>query len=214
MRMQETLRENHLKPERPFSEACERNKTPIQVFLHRVFDVPGNILEIGSGTGQHAVHFGAAFPYLTWQPSDLPGNLADIRLWIEDADLPNVLPPIVLDVNGEWPNTEFDGIFTANTFHIMPWENGQKLLAGAARALKQSGRLVIYGPFNYGGQYTSESNARFDEWLKARDPRSAIRDFEALRDCASLHGLRLCSDHSMPANNRLLVFTKMQCPQF
>lgn len=210
MRMQETLREEHLASDRPFSEACERNKTPIQVILHGVFDVSGHVLEIGSGTGQHAVHFGAALPHLTWQTSDLPENHAGIRLWLEGAGLPNVLAPISLDVSGAWPRMEFDGIFTANTLHIMPWETGQKLIEGAAGVLKQSGKLVIYGPFNYGGAYTSESNARFDEWLKTRDPRSAIRDFEAVIECASLAGFRLCADHAMPANNRMLVFTKTQ----
>ena len=208
MRMQETLREEHL--ERPFSEACERNKHPIQVILHGVFDAPGHILEIGSGTGQHAVHFGATLPHLTWQTSDLSDNHAGIRLWLEEAGLPNVLPPIPLDVTGEWPQTVFDGIFTANTLHIMPWEAGQKLIEGATRVLKQRGKLVIYGPFNYGGTYTSESNARFDEWLKTRDPRSAIRDFEAVNECARLAGFKLCADHAMPANNRMLVFTKTQ----
>lgn len=208
MRMQETHREEPLAPERPFSEACERNKTPIQVILHQVFDVPGHILEIGSGTGQHAVHFGATLPHLTWHTSDLPGNHAGIRMWLEAAGLPNVLPPIALDVNGEWPAQQFDGVFTANTLHIMPWEAGQKLIEGAARTLKQSGKLVIYGPFNYGGAYTSESNARFDEWLKVRDPRSGIRDVEAVIEYASRYVLRLSADHAMPANNRTLVFTK------
>lgn len=210
MRMQETAREEHLALEKPYSEACERNKTPIQVILHGVFDVPGHILEIGSGTGQHAVHFGATLPHLTWQTSDLSENHAGIRMWLDEAQLSNVLPPITLDVAGAWPDQEFDGIFTANTLHIMPWETGQMLLEGAARILKQRGKLVIYGPFNYGGAYTSESNARFDEWLKNRDPRSGIRDFEAMTACASLHGLRLSADHAMPANNRILVFSKVR----
>jgi len=175
--------------------------------------LPGTILEIGSGTGQHAVHFGAELPHLTWQTSDLPENHAGICQWLEVARLQNVLPPITLDVTGAWPLMEYDGIFTANTLHIMPWEAGQQLIAGAGRALRSCGKLVIYGPFNYGGTYTSESNARFDEWLKARDARSAIRDFEAVNECARLAGFELSADHAMPANNRLLIFTRTSCPK-
>lgn len=211
MRMQETRGKEHL--ERPFSEACERNKVPIGEILRLVFTEPAHILEIGSGTGQHAVHFGALLPHLTWQTSDLPENHAGIRQWLEEAQLSNVLQPITLDVSGKWPKQKFDGIFTANTLHIMPWENGRKTLEGASRLLNHGGLLVIYGPFNYGGQYIAESNARFDEWLKARDTHSAIRDFEAVRDFAVRHGLRFCSDHAMPANNRLLVFARTQCPE-
>lgn len=176
-----------------------------------MFDSPGTVLEIGSGTGQHAVHFGAEMPHLNWQTSDLPENHEGICRWLEDARLPNVLPPITLDVTGAWPEMEFDGIFTANTLHIMSWEAGQKLIAGAARALGTGGKLVIYGPFNQGGSYTSESNARFDEWLKARDARSAIREFEAVNECARLAGFDLSADHAMPANNRLLVFSLITC---
>lgn len=209
MRMQETRRKEHL--ERPFSEACERNKAPIGDILRHVFTLPAHILEIGSGTGQHAVHFGSLLPHLTWQTSDLTANHDGIRLWLEESQLPNVLMPITLDVSRKWPQKKFDGIFTANTLHIMPWDNGHKLLEGAAHSLNLGGLLVIYGPFNYGGQYTSESNARFDDWLKARDPLSAIRDFEAVSDYAGRHGLRLCSDHAMPANNRLLVFALTHC---
>ena len=194
--------------EKPFSESCERNKDPILAILRGIFPQPTRILEIGSGTGQHAVHFGAALPHLTWQTSDLPANHAGIRAWLDEAAPPNVLPPISLDVNGPWPEQVYEGVFTANTLHILPWGGGQKLIAGAARLLCDGGRLVIYGPFNYGGAFTSDSNARFDEWLKNRDSRSGIRDFEAVVKCAEINGLRLEADHAMPANNRMLFFIK------
>lgn len=194
--------------EKPFSEPCERNKEPILAILRELFTLPAHILEIGSGTGQHAVHFGAALPHVVWQTSDLPINHAGIRAWLDEAALPNVLAPIALDVNGDWPERIYDGIFTANTLHIVSWDLAQNLVAGAGRLLNKGGRLVIYGPFNYRGAFTSDSNARFDAWLKNRDPLSGIRDFEAVVKCAEINGLRLDADHAMPANNRLLVFVK------
>lgn len=194
--------------DKPFSESCERNKDPILGSLREVFARPARILEIGSGTGQHAVHFAAALPHVVWQTSDLPANHPGIRAWLDDAGLANVLAPIVLDVDSSWPAQVYDGIFTANTLHIVSWDLAQKLLAGAARLLKQDGRLAIYGPFNYCRAFTSDSNARFDEWLKNRDPVSGIRDFEAVVNCAEINGLRLEADNAMPANNRLLVFVK------
>lgn len=206
MRMQEADRENPLAPEKPFSESCERNKEPILAILREVFVRPGNILEIGSGTGQHAVHFGAALPHLNWQTSDLPENQPGIRAWLDEANLSNVMPPLTLDVHGKWPAGQFDGIFTANTLHIIDWEGGQKLIRRAAELLSADGMLAIYGPFNYGGAFTSDSNARFEQWLKDRNPVSGIRDFEAVCDCAERSALKLTADHAMPANNRLLIF--------
>ncbi len=194
--------------EKPFSESCERNREPILAILREVFSQPARILEIGSGTGQHAVHFGKAMPHVIWQTSDLASNHPGIRAWIEDAALSNVLAPIELDVDGPWPEQTFDGVFTANTLHIVSWGLAQKLVAGVARLLDKRGLLAVYGPFNYGGQFTSDSNARFDEWLKNRDPLSGIRDFEAAVKCAEINGLHLQADHAMPANNRLLVFMK------
>lgn len=194
--------------EKPFSESCERNREPILTILREVFAQPARILEIGSGTGQHAVHFGAALPHVIWQTSDLSANHAGIRVWLDDAALPNVLPPLALDVNGPWPDKLFDGVFTANTLHIVSWDEGRKLIAGAGKVLRPGGRLMIYGPFNYRGAYTSDSNARFDEWLKSRAVHSGIRDFEAVAKCAGINGLALENDHAMPANNRLLVFAK------
>lgn len=194
--------------EKPFSESCERNKAPILERLREVFNRPGRILEIGSGSGQHAVYFGAALPHVIWQTSDLPINHPGIQTWLDEAGLPNVLPPIALDINDTWPEQSFDGAFTANTLHIVSRDEGQKLIAGAGKVLRSGGRLVIYGPFNYQGAFTSDSNARFDEWLKSRDPHSGIRDFEAVAKCAEFNGLALEADHALPANNRLLIFIK------
>jgi SAM-dependent methyltransferase len=206
--MQETGRQNHLIADKPFSESCERNQAPILAVLREVFAQPGDVLEIGSGTGQHAVYFGAHMPHLSWQTSDLPANHPGILAWLEEADLANVLPPVALDVNGAWPEKKFDGVFTANTLHIVAWEEARQLIAGVASMLRPGGRLVIYGPFNYGGDFTSDSNARFDEWLKQRNPRSGIRDFEAVVACATQAGLVHDADHVMPANNRMLVFSR------
>ena len=200
--------------DKPFSESCERNQEPILAILREVFPASANttvnVLEIGSGTGQHAVHFAAALPHVQWQTSDLPENHPGILAWLNEAALPNVLPnllpPITLDVNGDWPAQQFGGVFTANTLHIVSWDAAQKLIKGAAGLLQPGGKLAIYGPFNYGGQFTSESNARFEAWLKARSPESGIRDFEAVTACARQAGLSLNADHAMPANNRLLVF--------
>ncbi len=198
-----------MKDEKLFSEACERNKAPILAILRELFAQPARILEIGTGTGQHAVHFGAALPHVVWQTSDLPANHAGIQAWLDEAALPNVLAPINLDVNGSWPGQSYDGVFTANTLHIVSWDLAQKLVAGTGGLLNKGGRLVIYGPFNYRGAYASDSNARFDEWLKDRDARSGIRDFEAVVKCAETNGMRLQADHAMPANNRLLVLEKI-----
>jgi len=192
--------------ERPFSESCERNKEPILAALRETFDRPGEVLEIGSGTGQHAVYFAAALPYLQWQPSDLRANHGGILAWLEQARLPNLLPPLELDVTGDWPGGSFDYVFSANTLHIMGWPEVIRFFAGVSKTLKSGGRLAVYGPFNYGGGYTSESNARFDEWLKVRDSRSGIRDFEEVDELAQGAGLHLLMDRAMPANNRILVW--------
>ncbi len=192
---------------KPFSEASENNREPILVVLREAFAQVSGVLEIGSGTGQHAVHFAQHLPHLTWQTSDLPVHHAGIQAWLDEAQLANARPPIALDVNDKpWPVTPVDGVFTANTLHIVSWPEVVCLLAGVGQLLSPGGALCIYGPFNYGGQFTSESNARFDSWLKARDPHSGVRDFEAVCAVALEHGLALQHDHAMPVNNRTLVF--------
>ena len=194
---------------KPFSEASENNREPILAILHQALAAVRTVLEIGSGTGQHAVYFARKMPHLTWQTSDLSSNHAGILLWLEEAALANTRPPLVIDVNVQpWPIAEVDGIFTANTLHIISWPEVERLFRGAGQILQPGGIMCVYGPFNYGGQFTSPSNERFDAWLKARDPASGVRDFEAVCASAEQHGLTLTFDHPMPVNNRTLVFRK------
>jgi cyclopropane fatty-acyl-phospholipid synthase-like methyltransferase len=194
---------------KPCSESCERNREPILAVLRKVFSYRRHVLEIGSGTGQHAVYFAQALPHLLWQTSDLEENHPGILEWVQEARLTNVLPPLCLDVNeNDWPVVSVDAVFSANTLHILGWSEVRRFFDGVGRVLEPDGVLVVYGPFNYNGQYTSESNARFDQWLKERDPRSAIRDFEAVDELAQGAGLKLDSDHAMPANNRCLVWRR------
>lgn len=210
--------------EKPFAPACERNRESILVVLREQLADSTRVLEIGSGTGQHAVHFAAAMPWLTWQCSDVGDNLPGIRMWLDEAGLPNTPTPIELDVaRGPWPDARFDAVFSANAVHIMGWAEVEALFAGIEGVLCESdstgslrtgsgksraATLVLYGPFNYGGAYSSDSNREFDGWLKARDPRSGIRDFEAVDALAHGLGLQLLDDIAMPANNRCLVWRR------
>lgn len=190
-----------------FSAACERNRDPILAILQDLFAEPMLVLEIGSGTGQHAVHFGKQLPHVTWQTSDLPGNHASIVAWQDEACLPNVLPPMVLDMNApDWPSKRYDAVFSANTCHIMAWHQVERMFAGFPRVLRSGGLACIYGPFNYAGSFTSPSNAAFDASLRAQAAHMGIRDVEAVQALASHNGLTLLADHAMPAHNRLLVW--------
>jgi len=191
-----------------FSDACERNREPILAILRRVFADRADVLEIGSGTGQHAAYFAPALPHLAWQPSDVAANLPSIRIWREEAQAPRLLEPIELDVDRPFPAVKADAVFSANTCHIMSWPQIEKMFAGVGATLPPAGVFVLYGPFHYGGKATSPSNAEFDAWLRGRDPASGVRDFEDLRDLAAGRGLALEEDNAMPANNRLLVFHK------
>ena len=194
---------------RPVAPACERNREPILGVLRGAFADRREVLEIGSGTGQHAVYFAQAMPWLRWQASERSGQLDGIGAWLDDARLPNTPPPLALDVAADaWPARRFDAAFSANTLHIMGWADVQACFAGLARVLEADAVLAVYGPFNYGGDFTSASNRAFDAWLKARDPRSGIRDFEAVDALARGIGLRLVQDAAMPANNRCLVWAK------
>lgn len=195
---------------KPFSEACEENQEPILRVLHGAFASVCNVLEIGSGTGQHAVYFARHLPHLNWQTSDLVANHPGINLWLDEATLPNTRAPLSLDVNQHpWPIAPVDGVFTANTLHIVSWSEVEQLLQGVGQVLLPGGVMCIYGPFNYGGQFTAPSNARFDLWLKARDPASGIRDAEAVCALAQQYGLHLEMDYEMPINNHLLVLRKL-----
>ena len=191
-----------------FSDACERNREPILQVLRRVFADRKGVLEIGSGTGQHAAYFAPALPHLAWQPSDVAENLPSVRLWREEAQTPGLREPIELDVDRPFPAVEADAAFSANTCHILSWPQVERMFAGIAALLPKRGVFALYGPFNYGGKHTSPSNAEFDTWLRGRDPKSGVRDFEALDALAQRHGLVLEEDNAMPANNRLLVFRK------
>ncbi|MEW8656995.1 MAG: DUF938 domain-containing protein [Candidatus Thiodiazotropha endolucinida] len=191
---------------KPYSEACDENKAPILEVLLRLYRDVQTVLEIGSGTGQHAVHFATAMPHLTWQTSDMEENHPGIRAWLREAALPNVCNPIGLNVSRAWPAGEYDAIFSANTTHIMSWPEVELMFQGVGQVLKRGGCFALYGPFNYQGGYTSESNQRFDQWLKSRDPLSGIRDFEMLDELAASNHLIFSEDVEMPVNNRILVW--------
>jgi predicted N-acyltransferase len=194
-----------------FSQACENNKDAILSTLQTAFKNSRQVLEIGSGTGQHAVYFARNLPHLQWQTSDLLINHAGINQWITQYPSNNLSSPITVDLNTPWAASltrPVDAIFTANTLHIISWPLVHKFFDGVAQCLAKNGTLCIYGPFNYQGKFTSASNADFDLWLKDRDSGSGIRDFEAIQQLAQTAGLTLTTDHAMPANNRLLVLTK------
>ncbi len=197
---------------KPFSAACERNRDSIVAVLQRHLRECHTVLEVGSGTGQHAVHFAAAMPWLDWQCSDRAENLPGIRAWLAEAGLPNTPEPVELDVAvAPWPippSRRFDAVFSANSLHIMGWPEVEAFFDGLAGVLADAATLVVYGPFNYGGAYTSDSNREFDGWLKARDARSGIRDLEAVDGLARSLGVRLTEDAEMPANNRCVVWRR------
>ncbi|HMW47799.1 MAG TPA: DUF938 domain-containing protein [Cellvibrionaceae bacterium] len=192
----------------PFSQSCENNKEPILTVLKEAFSSVRQVLEIGAGTGQHSAFFAPALPHLKWQCADLAVNLAGIKQWHEAYPSANLLPSIELDMaNPLWP-TGFDAVFSANTAHIMPWPLTQKMLVEVATHLPPGGVFALYGPFNYKGDFTSESNERFDRFLKEQAPHMGIRDFEAVNDLACISGLKLHEDKPMPANNRCLIWEK------
>ena len=194
--------------EKPYAPACDRNRDPILDVLREHFADRRRVLEIGSGTGQHAVYFARALPHLAWQASDRAANLPGIRMWLDEARLSNTPPPIELDVEGRWPVEAFDAVFTANTLHIMGWDDVQRLFDALPRVTAAGALVAIYGPFNYAGRFTSDSNAAFDARLRADDPRQGIRNFEDVHALARAAGLTLVEDRAMPANNRTLVFRK------
>jgi cyclopropane fatty-acyl-phospholipid synthase-like methyltransferase len=192
------------------SDACERNKGPILEVLAVELAARHAVLEVGSGTGQHAVHFARHLPRLSWQPSEVAELQAGLAERIRLEGCANLRAPIILDVRSlPWRppgHTAFDAVFSANTLHIMAWEAVEDFFRGVGETLAAGGVLCVYGPFRYGGRYTSGSNADFDAWLRARDPASGIRDFEALDALARAQGLTFAADHAMPANNQTLVW--------
>lgn len=192
----------------PYSKACENNKEPILAILKSAFSNVSNVLEIGSGSGQHAVHFAPALPHLVWQTSDVVINHQGMMAWLNAFPADNLLPPLPLDLNDEWQIARYDAIFTANTLHIVNQSLVTSFFDKTAKHLNVGGKLCIYGPFNYAGKFTSESNAEFDNWLKIKSPECGIRDFEWICELANETQLELVKDHEMPANNRLLEFIK------
>ncbi|HYF57929.1 MAG TPA: DUF938 domain-containing protein [Burkholderiaceae bacterium] len=194
--------------DKPFAPACERNRDPILAVLRERFADRRRVLEIGSGTGQHAVWFAAAMPWLEWQCSDVAEHLPGIRAWRDEAALPNLPPPIALDVAGAWPAGRWDAVFTANTLHIMGWPEVERLFGALPAATEDDATLVVYGPFNRDGRFTSESNAAFDASLRAADPRRGLRDLEAVDALAVRAGFAMTDDRAMPANNRCVAWRR------
>jgi len=194
---------------RQYSEACARNRDPIVAVLRKAFAATTMVLEIGAGTGEHAAYFAGELPHLQWQPTDVAAHLPGIAAWRDAVALPNLRAPLELDVDArDWPIGEVDGLFTANTLHIMSWDSVCNFFHGAGRVLVHGGMLAVYGPFSDGGRHCAESNARFDAFLRARDPLSGVRDWRAVDALAAEQGLRLVADHAMPANNRTLVWQR------
>lgn len=193
----------------PFSAASERNREPILDLLRPVLASTRHVLEIGSGTGQHAVYFARELPHLVWQPSDRSDWLEGLRQRIANEGGSNVREPLELDVMREpWPLSHADAVYSANTLHIMSWLEVEALFRGAGTLLGEHGLVAIYGPFRYAGRYTSESNADFDAQLRLRDPRSGIRDFGEVDALARDQGLSCIADHRMPANNQLIIWVR------
>ena len=198
--------------EKPYSAACERNKEPILKVLQQVIlPTDRRLLEVGTGTGQHAVYLAPHFPQLDWYPTDLSVNIPGMKLWFAEAKIPNIQAPVRLDVGkDDFPKLKFEVVFTANTFHIMHWKECKSFMKLLGNRLREGSRFVVYGPFKYNGDFTSESNGEFDLSLKARDPLMGIRAFEDVLVNMQKNGFDLVEDFEMPANNRILVFKRLK----
>lgn len=198
---------------KPYSQACENNKRPILSVLNRYLGQvslthPAALLEVGSGTGQHAAFLAQQLPHIIWQPSDVHANLGGIRQWCHDAGCPNLLDPIAFDINLDTPPAPHHHLFSANTLHIMSLDEVESLFALIPDLLLMDGYAFFYGPFKYQGQFTSASNADFDLWLKQSASHQGIRDIETIQELAEDVGMKLVEDISMPANNQTLVFQR------
>jgi cyclopropane fatty-acyl-phospholipid synthase-like methyltransferase len=199
--------------EKPNAPSCEKNREVILDVLREHFADRRQVLEIGSGTGQHAIFFAERLPHLTWQTSDRAENLPGISAWLKEAALPNTPAPLLLDVQETWPKQHHDAVFSANTLHIMSCSAVESLFASLPGVMAANAKLIIYGPFNYGGQFTSDSNAAFDRWLKEKAPHQGIRDCEQVQALAQAAGLVLIEDRAMPSNNRCLVWQRKDSDQ-
>ena len=198
----------------PFSQACENNKQPILAVLQKELKDSLHVLEIGSGTGQHSVYFAPRLAHLTWQTSDVVSNHATINAWHAEYPAANLNEPFAFNLaHDSVPfnnaiDTPYDAVFTANTLHIIAVSLVEQLFALVGDVLPAHGKLIIYGPFNENGHYTSASNQQFDISLRRRDAQSGIRNLEDIINLAEQHHLTLSKKHAMPANNQLLVFQK------
>ncbi|MDH5501392.1 MAG: class I SAM-dependent methyltransferase [Gammaproteobacteria bacterium] len=196
-------------PEKPYSEYAERNAGPILEVLRNEFAACRRVLEIGSGTGQHAVRFARDLPHLKWQTSDRRENHSGIESWVNAAELPNLLPPLALDVLTDAdPAGSWDAVFSANTAHIMSVAAVERMFAIVGRLLADGGVFCLYGPFRQGDKFNTESNAAFHETLRSRDPEMGIRHLEALDDFGIANDLVRVRLYAMPANNHLAVWIK------
>lgn len=194
----------------PFSQACDNNKGAILNVLKLLFTKPITVVEIGSGTGQHSAYLSEHLPHVIWQPTDLQCNLNGIERWRVHSQQKNIKPAVALNVRDQlWPIDNAGAFFSANTAHIMGWEEVELFMAGVGTHLPQEGFFCLYGPFKYNGAFTSESNKAFDLHLKGVDPSRGIRDIEAIQQQACKSGLELVADHDMPANNQMLVWRKV-----
>jgi SAM-dependent methyltransferase len=193
-----------------FSNACERNRDPILSVLTDILADAERVLEVGSGTGQHAVHFARHLSHLEWQPSNRPGRLDSIRAWRHEAELSNIAEPIELDLfDDQWQVDQVDAVVAINVIHIAPWAVTGRLFEHASRRLKPGGLVYLYGPFRYVDRTLEPSNLRFDQWLKDRDPDNGIRLFEEVDALAKEHGFEWADDRAMPANNRSIWWQRI-----
>ncbi len=194
---------------KPHSDSCDQNRDAILTVIQPLLSHSNSVLEIGSGTGQHAIYFSEKLPHLIWNTSDCIENLPGIELWLSEASTTNLPQTVALDVTQDvWPELSVDTVFTANTCHIMNQQSVDIMFQQVAKLLPLNGQLIIYGPFNYNQRYTSLSNEKFDQWLKVRDPESRIRNFEDLNRLAERGNMSLVKDYPMPANNRILHWKK------
>lgn len=193
-----------------YAPSAQRNREPIAEVLARFLPATGLVLEIASGSGEHAVHFAGRFPNLSWQPTDVGAEqLASIAAWVEAEALPNLRPPLRLDVSAtRWPVERADAVLAINILQVTPWEHCDQLLAGAARSLPAGGLCYIYSPLKIAGRHTSEGNACFDADLRLRNPDYGVRDADEVAEVAGQHGFELIERVSMPANNTSLVFRR------
>lgn len=195
-------------PEKPYALSCDKNSEPILQVLKPYLKNISSLLEIGAGTGQHAVYMAPHFKNMTWTLSDLEDRHEGISLWLKDFPRANVRGPIEYEAGQtDWPSGDFDAVFTANTLHIMSWQQCLNLFDDLMK-LPQGAYAFIYGAFNYNGEFTSESNKKFNDWLESKFPAGGIRDFEKVESELKDRNFILIEDHEMPANNRLLTFQK------